>query len=168
MQICFQPYSILACFEPNGFFGLLWTPFSKIPGKYGRGIRMLYDKGRYLECLDLIEDYDVHTTDANEKSTAAILKKNAAKKACEEFYENSQYEDLQRALKYLTHEDQFNFLKERKDCIRLLIQVYKDYNKVDLLIAYYLDMLMFSEVAELEVNIKIKISYLNGCSANVR
>ena len=147
---------------------MMRSGISKIPGKYGRGIRMLYDKGRYLECLDLIEDYDVHTTDANEKSTAAILKKNAAKKACEEFYENSQYEDLQRALKYLTHEDQFNFLKERKDCIRLLIQVYKDYNKVDLLIAYYLDMLMFSEAAELEVNIKIKISYLNGCSANVR
>ena len=93
---------------------MMRSGISKIPGKYGRGIRMLYDEGRYLECLDLIEDYDVHTTDANEKSTAAILKKNAAKKACEEFYENSQYEDLQRALKYLTHEDQFN-LFEREE-----------------------------------------------------
>ena len=108
----------------------------------------------------MIEEYDAHITDTNEKSIAAIWKRTAANKACDAFYEHCQFEDLQGVLKYLSYEDQFNFLKVKKDCNVMLIQLYKDHNKVDLLAAYYLDMRMFYEASQLEVNISLKVKYI--------
>ena len=116
----------------------------------------------------MIIEHEAHITDAGEKNICSVTKTVVAETACKEFYENFQRKDMQRALKYLSYEDQLNLLQVRTDCIDLLIQLYKDYNKGGLLVAHYVNARMFYEAAESEVKRDLKVKYADGCSADVR
>lgn len=132
----------------------------KLAGKYKTAIRILKNSGCYLKCIELCIEYDSISTDTKDKNDAAIYKQYSAEAASKIFYENSQYEDMQIALKYLSYEEQYNFLKMRMNCERYLLQLYMDHGKTQLVVDHYKEKRLFFEAAQIEADVELKAGYL--------